>query len=250
MKNRTIIGIVCMLLAVAVAFGVAPLINKAAAQKVDVVCAAADVPQGRVLTEDDIKIVTVGAYNLSEKAIKDKEQVLGKYAACDLKEDAILLDTKITDQANGAEDIFKSLDGTKQAMSITIGSFAGGLSGKLKNGDIVSVISTIENFTEIPPELRYVKVITTTSTSGNDAGDANKDGETEQPGTVTLLVNEEQAALLAETEVNGKLHLTLIYRGDAKAADQFLEAQEAVLSAAGKKKEKKQETPEGQEVGE
>jgi pilus assembly protein CpaB len=238
-----------MLLAVAVAFGAAPLINKAADQKVDVVCIAADIPQGRVITEDNLKIVTVGAYNLSSKAIKDKAHAIGRFAATDLKEDAILLDTKITEDANGAEDIFRTLDGTKQAISITLDGFAGGLSGKLKNGDIVSVITTIENKTAIPAELKYVRVITTTSSSGNDAGDANKDGETELPSTVTLLVNDIQATILAENEVNGKLHLSLVYRGDSETAEKFLDAQEQVFLQLeiGQEAQEPQEGPDEQE---
>jgi len=233
MKNRTIIGIACMLLAIAVCFGVAPLVNRAASAKMDVVCVAGDVPQGRVIKEDDIKIVTVGAHNLSPKAIKDKETVVGQYAACDLKEDEILLNTKITRDANGAEDVFKSLDGSRQAMSITIGTFAGGLSGKLKNGDIVSAIVTAGDQAAIPPELKYVRVITATASDGSDAGEPNENGETEQPATVTLLVNEKQASLLAKSEADGKLHLALVYRGNAETAGKFLAAQEEVFVSGG-----------------
>ena len=119
-KNRTIIGIIFVFLAISICFFISPIINKAASAKVDVVCVTKDVPQGRIIKEDDIKIVTVGAYNLSPKAVKEKELVIGKYAAVDLKEDAILLNTKITEDANGADDVFKSLDGTKLAMSISI----------------------------------------------------------------------------------------------------------------------------------
>jgi len=213
-----------MLLAVAVCFGAAPLINRVSEQKVEVVKMAADVPQGRIITENDIKIVEVGAHNLSPKAIKDISHVIGMYAAADLKTDSILLTTKITDEANGAEDVFRALDGSQKAISITIDSFAGGLSGKLRNGDIVSIITTRDNQTIIPPELKYVRVITATSSSGNDVIDM--DDESEMPKTVTLLVNEAQATILARSEANGKLHIALVYRGDMNIAAKFLEVQE------------------------
>lgn len=224
MKNRTILGIVCMLLAVAVCFGIAPLVNRAASAKVDVVCVAVDVPHGKVISGDDVKIVTIGAHNLSPKVIRDKGAVIGKYAACDLKADMMLLDTHTTHESNDAADIFKSLDGSKQAISISISHFAGGLSGKLRNGDIVSIIVTNENQTSIPQELKYVRVITTTSPNGNDAG--SQDGENEQPSTVTLLVNDKQATILANSEINGRIHLSLVYRGNMETAAQFLTAQE------------------------
>ena len=57
-------------------------------------------------------------------------------------------------------------------MSITIGSFAGGLSGKLENGDIVSIcVTDKDDHTEIPAGLKYVKVITTTTSGGIDEND-------------------------------------------------------------------------------
>ena len=229
MKNRTIIGIVCMLLAIAVCFGVAPIINRGLSAKTDVVIMLADVPQGRQISEEDIKIEMVGAYGLSPKTITNTELVIGKFAATDLKTDEMLIDSKITDNAEGAEDVFRALDGSKQAISITIPNFAGGLSGKLKNGDIVSVIVTNENVTAIPAELKYVRVITTTSSGGNDAGEMDEDGN-EMPSTITLLANDVQATILATSEANGKLHLSLVYRGNADTAAKFLQAQETVFA--------------------
>ena len=48
-------------------------------------------------------------------------------------------------------------------------SLAAGLSGKLQAGDIITLIITDKNGeTKIPPELKYVKVITTTTQDGVD----------------------------------------------------------------------------------
>lgn len=72
-----------------------------------------------------------------------------------------------------------SLKGDKVAMSITINSFAGGLSGKLENGDIVSIyVTDNDSHTEVPASLKYVKVITTTTSGGIDENDVveNEDG--------------------------------------------------------------------------
>ena len=85
MKNRTMLGVLCIILAIAVSFGVAPLISRVSAKKVDVVCMAADLPQGRPISAADIKVITVGGFNLSDKVIRDKPRVVGKFAACDLK---------------------------------------------------------------------------------------------------------------------------------------------------------------------
>lgn len=72
-----------------------------------------------------------------------------------------------------------------------------------------------------------------TANSGYDAntGEELEDGaDRELPGTVTLLVTPEQSMVLAELEADGKLHLSLVYRGDEKSAGQFLEAQNQILT--------------------
>ena len=117
--------------------------------------------------------------------------------------------------------------------SVTIKSFATGLSGKLQSGDIVSVIVADypeDGETTIPAELQYVEIISVTASTGYDAntGEAKGD-EKELPSTVTFLVLPEQAKVLAELEQVAKLHLALVYRGTTDGARQFIEAQDALI---------------------
>ena len=58
-----------------------------------------------------------------------------------------------------------TLNGSKVAVSVTIDTFAAGLSGKLQNGDIISLIVVDKNAgtSAILGELKYMKVITTTT---------------------------------------------------------------------------------------
>lgn len=63
-----------------------------------------------------------------------------------------------------------------------------------------------------------------TANSGYDAntGEELEDGaDRELPGTVTLLVTPEQSMVLAELEADGKLHLSLVYRGDERVQGSF-----------------------------
>ena len=238
--NR-LLGIICILLAFAVTFGIAPVINKTASAKTDILRLTRNIPQGTQISDSDLQSVSVGAFNLPDNIITDKDDVIGKFAACDLKSDDYLLPSKICDTADSASDVFKSLNGSQRAISITINSFAGGLSGKLLNGDIVSVIVVNrDSGTVILSELKYIRVITTTSSSGYDA-DSNNDDKNEMPSTVTLLVNEEQARLLAEHENNSSIHLSLVYRGNEETANQFLEVQKAVFDNKSKKVEESDE---------
>ena len=107
-----------------------------------------------------------------------------------------------------------------------------GLSGKLETGDIVSAViyDSTENRCFTPPELRYVKVITSTTSQGIDKAEV---ADSAQPATVTLLVNDAQAELFALYERTGNIHFVLEFRGDASTAQKYLDTQAAYLDKAG-----------------
>ena len=165
---------------------------------------------------------------LPDKTIKSKDAVVGKYATADLFKGDIATESKVTDNANTANDIMASLKGDKIAMSITINSFAGGLSGKLENGDIVSVIIYDKDMytSYIPAELKYVKVITTTTNEGVDKDEIVEGGKA---ATVTVLVTPEQAELLAHYNSVTTIHFTLVYRGETDKADAYIKVQDDYL---------------------
>ncbi len=247
MKNRTIIGIVCIVLALVVTFAVAPLVNKLSDSRTDIVRLKNDIVQGHMIQESDIEVVTVGSTGLPTNIITKKEAVVGKFAACDLKANTDLLQSMISDKSDSADDVFHTLDGKKQAISITISSFAGGLSGKLENGDIVSLV-VFENETNeatIPSGLTYVKVITTTTAEGFDKDELtpNEDGTYELPTTLTLLVNPTQAKMLVEYENRGVIHADLVYRGDSKTAQKFLDAQDLYFEMLAEKEDEETSEP-------
>ena len=219
-KNRTVIGVICILLALVICFGITPLFNRGISQKAEIVRVTKDIHAGELITKDMVTTAEVGSYNLPSGLMTAKDNVVGKYAKADL--------------AVGAENAYLyNLDGTKQAISVTIKSFATGLSGKLQSGDIVSVIVADypeDGETTIPAELQYVEIISVTASTGYDAntGEATEE-EKELPSTVTFLVLPEQAKVLAELEQVAKLHLALVYRGTTDGARQFIEAQDALI---------------------
>ena len=60
---------------------------------------------------------------------------------------------------------------------------------------------------------------------------SSAEDEKELPSTVTFLVSPEQARVLAELELDSKLHLALVYRGDADTAAEFIAAQDDLITA-------------------
>lgn len=234
MKNRTIIGILCIVIAVAITFLVAPLINKAASGQTEVLRLKADVRQGTQITKDRIETVKINKGAVSAGTLTKPGEVVGKYAASDLYAGDCIKKAKLTDNANTASDVLAALDGTKVAVSVTIDSFAAGLSGKLQNGDVVSLIVVDKNSNAtIPGEFKYVKVITTTTAGGIDQDSVvkNEDGSYEIPSTITVLVNNTQAKLLARYESDYTVQVALVYRGATETAAKFLAKQEEFFTA-------------------
>ncbi len=229
MKNRTVIGVICMVLAVVITFAVAPLVNRLTSDTSEVVRLATDVKQGIQITAEHLETVKVKTDTIPSGAVTDPKDIIGKYASSALYAGDYLTAAKLTGEANTASDAFASLDGTKVAVSVTIDTFAAGLSGKLENGDIISLIVMDEDTGEasIPGALRYMKVITTTTAGGIDQDSIvkNEDGSYEIPSTVTLLANTEQAKLLAKYESDITMSVALVYRGTPENAKKFLDKQ-------------------------
>ncbi len=230
MKNRTIIGIICMVLAVVITFAVAPLVNRLTSDTVTVVRLSEDVKQGAQIGEEQLESVKVKKDTLPSDIVTNKADIVGKYASSQLYAGDYLTEAKLSGNSNTASDVLASLDGSKVAVSVTIDTFAAGLSGKLENGDVISLIVVDKNTKEasIPGEFKYVKVITTTTAGGIDQDDIvkNDDGSYEIPSTITVLANTEQAKLLAKYEADYTLQTALVYRGTAENAKKFLDKQD------------------------
>lgn len=251
-RNRTVIGVLCILLALIICFGVTPLFSRSASEKTDIVRVTKDIKEGDEITAEMIQTVEVGAYNLPQNLMTDKKEVVGKYATADLVAGDYILSSKLSAVPAAENAYLYNLDGTKQAISVTIKSFATGLSGKLESGDIVTVIVADyqgKGETAIPPELQYVEVISVTASSGYDANTGEVVDEKELPSTVTLLVTTEQAKVLAELEQDSELHLALVYRGTPENAAKFIAAQDALIEElyAEPEPENSGETAEGTE---
>lgn len=234
-KNRTVIGVLCIILSLVICFAITPMFNRTVSQKTEIVRVTKDIRIGDEITNDMVKAVEVGGYNMPEGVARSVEEVVGRYASADLVPGDYIIRSKVAEEPAAENAYLYNLNGEKQAISVSVKAFANGLSGKLMSGDIVSVIAPDyrkQGSTVILPELQYVEVIAVTANSGYDANTGEQDEETEKelPGTVTLLVTPEQGKALAELEADGKLHLALVYRGAKEQAEQFIRAQEEVLS--------------------
>lgn len=236
LKNRTFVGAACIVLSLIICFGLTPLFNSALKSQTDIIRVTKDIKKGDAITADKIKKVKVGAYNLPSNVVKSIDDLTGKFATTDLMRDDYILTSKLTDTPYKENEYLYKLDGTKKAISVSIKSFALGLSGKLKSGDIVSIIASDYGDmrqTLIPPELQYIEVLAVTTATGLDENVQVKDDKTNEekqlPSTVTLLANTAQAKILADLEAKSKIHIALVFRGDAGTSKKFLDAQDKTI---------------------
>ncbi|MCL2050849.1 MAG: RcpC/CpaB family pilus assembly protein [Lachnospiraceae bacterium] len=237
-QNRIVLWLICAIFSGIMCFVLPALYNNALSETAEVVRMASGVKRGEKITADKLITATVGAYNLPDDAIKDKESVIGSYAAADLYAGDYIFPGKLTQSPVSGNEYLSSLGGSKLAVSITIPYFAAGLSGKLAAGDIATVIAGNageDKQTLIPPELRYVEILAVTDENGHDLDNSylasTQDG---QPGsmaaTVTFLATAMQARLLADAELNANIHLALAYRGIKETAGAFLAEQDRILA--------------------
>lgn len=85
--------------------------------------------------------VTLNRFRDYKNTAATSGDIVGKYVASELLKGEYVLPSKISDTPANENNYLYGLTGEKRAISITIPSFAAGLSGKLRYGDIVSVIA-------------------------------------------------------------------------------------------------------------
>ena len=141
LRNRTVIGVICIILSLIICFAVTPLFNRAISEKTEIVRVTKEIRKDEEITADMVETVEVGAYNLPESVITNRNSVVGKFASAELQPGDYILASKVAEEPAAENAYLYNLNGEKQAVSVSVKSFAAGLSGKLQSGDIVSVLA-------------------------------------------------------------------------------------------------------------
>lgn len=235
---RSFTALACLMSALCIAVLIVPALTKAQQRQVQIARVAADIQAGTVITKDMYCLVAVGAFNLPEGVLTEPSQVEGKYSLADLKAGDFFLSSKISVTCPETSSYLNTLDAEQSVISLSVNSLATGVSGKLKAGDVISVIRIDpQGMARIPDELRYLEVIAATSSKGIDQNEKQetqqqqaKDGSASSIASISLIVDERQARRIAEIEADGKSHLLLVCRGDPERKDQLLKEQMVWLS--------------------
>lgn len=264
LRNKFLIGILCIVIGVTVGFVLLPKSQDADISMTQVVHLTQDVEAGTKLEEKMLEIATIPAESVPDGASSALESFLNRYASSRLYKGDILTAAKVRDTL--VDPVAAAAAKGKQLVSVTVPSLSAGVSGTLQPGDVVSIMVTSkvtqfnqnlglitpvedleetsdwqtgsslissvtkESQTYIPEELRYLEVCKVSSSDGTDAlvnGDKDKEEPNRLPVTITFYATEAQALKLAEVEQNGEIHVTFLARGNA--ADAYIPRDERVL---------------------
>lgn len=237
-KNKTFVGIACIGFAVALTIVNISLKGRSGSSQTKAIITTGEISAGDKITESMIEEIRVQG-NMPENVITSKDDVLGKYANISLTQNDIITTEKLSIEAIYGSAYLENLKEDERAISISLRTLAIGLSGKLESGDIVSIISIDEEGnSNIFEELQYVELISVSDNNGYDVGGNNNSSDKNVGATTTLLVNEEQAKLLASLEAKGKIHISLVYRGNDDYKQQLLDKQKSVFSEKTEKIER------------
>lgn len=196
-QNRIVVGSVCILLAAIVAFFIVPGINKSKNQTEKIIKFTENVYAGTKIEENMITETEVGSYGLPKTIVKSKEDIIGKYANCDIKADDLILSDKLSDYAAN-ERLDRIYQNGQKLITVSISSVAAGVGNHIIAGDIVSVIYYKDNNAICKPELNNLEVYSVENDEAVNIEDneQNEDAKDKLASNVTLIVNNAQAEAL------------------------------------------------------
>ncbi len=212
-QNKILLGIICIVLSAILSFVILPGINKNKGETVKVIKLKTDITAGTTITEEMLEEKEVGSYGIPQNTVKDKDEIVGKFASVDIMKDDLILSDKISEYAANAR-LDEIMGKGQKLVTVSLPSIASGVGNYIIAGDIVSVAVYKDGTVTIPQELRNLEVF---SVQNDDAINL-EDGENEDikgniASTVTLIVTDAQAQALVLAEYSGKLHIVFEKRG-------------------------------------
>lgn len=229
-KNKTLVGVICIGFAIGLTIINTSIKGNSGGIQTKALITTGEISAGDKITESMVEEIRLQG-DIPDNIITSKDEVIGKYANTDIYGNDIITTDKLNVEAIYGSAYLENLEEDERAISISLKTLAIGLSGKLESGDIVSIISIDEDGNStILEELKYVELISVSDNNGYDVGGTNNTSDKNVGSTTTLLVNEEQAKLLASLEVKGQIHVSLVYRGNDEHKQQLLEKQKSMFS--------------------
>lgn len=228
LNNRFLFGILSLLLSAIIAFIAIPTIAGQTNGKTEIIRVTSPIAKGEEITQEAVKVMEVGSYNLPDNVARSVQDVAGRYAAADFEEGDYILASKVSLIPLTSDVALNNIPSGKVAISLTVKTLASGLSDKLQPGDIIRIYHYLDAAREVP-ELRYVQVLSVTDSGGNNvdnAAELEEGEEKQQSATITVLASPEQAEVITGIENDGTAHVALICRNNEELAADLLQRQD------------------------
>mgnify|MGYP005748846647 FL=1 len=215
-QNKIFVGVGCVVLAAVMAFILLPSVNRSKNGTVKILKLKENISAGTQIDEAMLEEKEVGKYGLPESIVNDKDKVVGKFAACSISSDDLILSSKLSDFAAS-----KKLDGVmnagKMLVTVSLDSVAAAVGNHLQSGDIVSVIGYADNTVTAYEELKNLEVFSVENDDAQNLDDVENDENAEKiASNITLIVDQAQAEKLVQAEYSGKVHAVFVKRGAAE----------------------------------
>lgn len=223
-RNRIIIGIVCLAVAVVGAFIVLPAISENRIERYDVYMLNTDIAAGQSIKEENVSTVKTSDERIAALTVYKKEQLAGMVAARNLKKDSYIYAADLTKENTVTID---NIPADKQIVSVAIKDIAMDVAYQLQAGDIVRVYAVDEKTgaEQQPKELKYVEIEGIYNAAGGNIAKLTGESVDYQPAAATLIVNDKQAKTLVPLSKKSNIYFSLISRGDLQKKQELLAEQ-------------------------
>lgn len=243
-KNRFVWGCFCIVLAFAIGCIGVPKLIDSYDQKVTIVMAKEYISKG-----SEIQASMLTEYKMSKGDIpygqgeyydainssgnggraffpSDGEKM---YASCDIYPNDMITPSKASAAYPYSDMEIRTLDNNHYAVTANVSSLAAGVAGKVRSGDILTLIIYSGSDVFIDSYLNYVKVISVSNSEAADINDSTESDRNHIPSVITFEVTLEQAMYIAKYNNSNGIHYALAARADTDKAAQLLGIQEKQL---------------------
>ena len=240
LRSKLFISIILLALAAVLTFVLLPKMYGSQQATEDVVQFIDDVNAGTQISEEMLSTKKIGRYGVDAAVITKKSDIVGKYAAKDIRHDSNLYSDMFADdwsEVDGAVDTLLK-DGDK-LITLSLDSAAQSVGGQAKPGDVVDILTqkavkvsldeygqAVGNTDKIEMEMttllknvyklqnQAMEDVTSLNRKFYSIQQANDGSEKDfdsslVPAFVTVIVNDEQAVKLANQEYSGTVHMLL-----------------------------------------
>ena len=186
----------------------------AATSYTEVVVALTSIPEHVRITQEMVQLASIPVEGVHPDAVKDMNLVVGAITRTDIINGEQILAGRIVNEESDA-GLSYWIPENMRAVAIPVSEIVG-VANYVEVGDKVDILATYEFEVDVPGEeepetvqMTYTQLqnIEVVAVGGRKA--PAEEETIQQPASITILVNPEQAEVIAWATLNGSFHLTL-----------------------------------------